>query len=649
LKKNFFIENQENGLGKFMLDKKSSEYINELQDRLKHQEEVNSFVLEGINMAAALMDIQPSINKLQTSSLILEKTCSGISGLINFHAMGMYLVDEQDNDFYPAYLTPEKHGQVLHLESDRLIDLGFFSSAIREKRTLILASSNREMRVVLQVLSSSSRIRGMFIGLLKGDVSTIPDVSWALLNLILSSTANTLENFELYRLFRETNTQLKKNINKTRASEVQAGYDRLTRLPNRDTVIKRLESEIRSCLDTVYETRAAFILIDLDQFKEVNENLSHQAGNDLLINVGSRLQEIIEDSECLGRLGGDEFAIVLSGPDAEERAREKAGKILEIMSRPFEVQEHSILLGISIGISVFPDHGKNLGQLLSRADMAMYAARRMNTGYALYDHRFDSPGLNRLSLISDLKKALADNRLSIYFQPVILLSDGKVCNVEALIRWLHPAKGFIPPEEFIPLAERAGLSQEISTAVLQKTLAQIRDWQIMGINLVGSINLTNQDILDVRLPDRISGVLEELGLESSFLELEIAESALTEAMPQVQSIMETMQAMKISICLDNFGTGNSSIVCLSELPVKTLKIDPGLVLDLDSNIKNRRMIKSMIDLAHNLDMQVIAEGVGTQSSLDILKNIGCDMAQGYWIGKPQSAEELTSRLNSFSR
>ncbi len=631
-----------------MFDKKNSEYMIELQHRLKHQEEVNSFALEGLKVAAALIDIQPSMNKLQTSSLILEKTCSGISRIIDFHAMGMFLVDEQDNDFYPAYLTPEKQERVLRLESELLIDLGFFSSAIMEKKALLLASSNQDMRVVLQVLSSSSRIRGMFIGLLKGDISTIPDVSWALLSLILSGTASTLENFELYTLFRETNTQLKKTNNKARSSEVKAGYDRLTRLPNRDTIIKRLESEIRSCLDTVYEIKAAFILIDLDQFKEVNENFGHQAGDDLLVKAGYRLQDIIEGAECLGRLGGDEFAVVLSGPDAEERAREKAGKILEIMSRPFKMQEQSIFLGISIGISLFPDHGKNLGQLLSRADMAMYAARRMNTGYALYDRRFDSPGLNRLSLISDLKKALAEDRLNVYFQPAIHVSDGKICNVEALIRWLHPTKGVIPPEEFIPLAERAGLALEINTAVLQKTLAQIREWRMMGINLAGSINLTNQDILDVGFPDRVSSILEELGLENSCLELEIAESMLTGATHQVQSFMNIMQDMKIPVCLDNFG-GNSSIPCLTELPVKTLKIDPGLVLDLEHNIKNQRMVKSMVDLAHNLDMQVIAEGVGNQASIELLKNIGCDMVQGYWIGKPQSAEELTSWLKkSFS-
>ena len=628
-----------------MQDKDSTEQIKDLQARLEHQEEINRFTLDALELAASLIDFQPRISSLESPSLILDEICNRIARLIDFQALGIYLVDEQDNDFYPAYMTPAKHNEILTQETARLIDRGFFPWAMREKRPVILAGSCKDRNMVLHVLSTSARVRGMFVGLIGSEVHTVPDVSWGLLTIVLSSSANQLESFELYKLFRESNIHLKKIVQeRTKQLEAQASYDRLTHLPNRDMIFKNLEKQIRWCLHTNDQCQAAFILVDLDMFKEVNESLGHQTGDRLLVQVGERLQELTDDCEILGRLGGDEFALVFTGNDVRKLATKRAGQMIQAMARPFELQGQSLLLDVSIGIAIFPEHGKTLGQILSRADMAMYAAKRMKTGYAVYDPKFESSGINRLNLMSELKKGLQHDQLSLYFQPKINLHTSRVCGVEALIRWHHPTRGFISPEEFIPLAEQGGLIRELTSRVIRMSMEHLQHWKAIGISIPVSINLSVRDIQDNNLPSQISSAIENHALDASCLELEITESAFMSAPQKGLRVLKNLDSLGIPMGIDDFGTGYSSIAYLRDLPVKIIKIDRSFVMDMDSNDNNRKIVKSIIDLGHNLDLQVVAEGVENRKSLDMLKNLGCDMAQGYFILKPRPFDELTDWL-----
>ncbi|MFW5731470.1 MAG: diguanylate cyclase domain-containing protein, partial [Desulfonatronovibrionaceae bacterium] len=435
----------------------------QLQERVEHLEEINRFTLDALELASSLMDFQPSINNLDSPAHILSETFSRISTLLDFKNMAIYLVSEKDSDFYLAECRPPEDKAMLDKQVQDYIHKGFFSWAMRDKKPLILASSQPELQSVLHVMTTSSRTRGMFVGTIQSDSSRVPDVSWALLSIVLSSSANAIESFELYRLFKETNTQLRRSVqSRTRQLEVQSSYDQLTHLPNRDMILKKLEKAINSPTSTGETRQVAFLLIDLDMFKDINESLGHHLGDKLLIQVGFRLREIVQDHDHLGRIGGDEFAIILQGPDCRQQAVGLAGKIIKSMLEPFDLEGQSVILDVSIGIAVYPDHGKSMGQILSKADIAMYASKRKKTGYTIYDPRLDNSGINRVSLMGELKNSLNRKELCLYFQPKISLPAESLSGAEALLRWIHPSRGFIPPSDFIPLAEQGGLIRQVT-------------------------------------------------------------------------------------------------------------------------------------------------------------------------------------------
>ncbi|WP_051617272.1 bifunctional diguanylate cyclase/phosphodiesterase [Desulfonatronovibrio hydrogenovorans] len=624
--------------------------LKDLKQRIRHLEEINRFTLDALELAASLMDFQPNISKLESPSLILEETCARICRLIRFHNMAIYLVDENDSDFFPAHWEPSNSKNRIAQEISRLIEQGFFSWVMKEKRPLILASSVPGQSVVLHVMSTSSRIRGMFVGLIKGESSTIPDVSWSLLSIVLSGSANALESFELYRIFREANVKLKRSVlNRTRQLEIQASYDQLTHLPNRDMIFKKLEKEIRTCEGEDQDHQVAFILIDLDMFKEVNESLGHDMGDKLLVQVGFRLQEIMDDQECLARLGGDEFAVILSGPDAESRARQTASEIIRIMAEPFEMDRQSLVLDVSIGIAVYPRDGKNLGQILSKADVAMYASKRKKTGYTIYESHLDSSGLNRLSLMGELKQGLDRNELVLFYQPKISLSNQEPCGAEALVRWLHPTRGLILPDEFIPLAEQGGIIKELTHRVMLMAAKQISHWRNLGVNLPLSINLSARDIQDSGLPEQVFQILDLEKIPPAMLEMEITESAFMTSPGKGLRVLNALNRMGVGLSIDDFGTGYSSIAYLKELPVKVLKIDRSFVKSMDKDENDRKIVKSIIDLAHNLDLRIVAEGVENKSILHSLSQMGCDMAQGFHIMKPGPADEFVQWFRTWNK
>lgn len=619
--------------------------IRELEKRVQHLEEINRFTLDALELASTLMDFQPNINKLESPEPILEETCARIFRLIEFQGVALYLVNEKDSDFYAARVEPDDISDIINQEVSNIIEQGFFNWSMQEVRPLILATSIPEHSIVLHVMTTNSRVRGMFVGLIKGDVSTIADVSWALLSIILSGSANALESYELYSIFRESNVRLKKSVlDRTQQLEVQASYDQLTHLPNRDMILKKLERKIRAGKDSDNNYQVAFILIDLDMFKEVNESLGHEVGDKLLVEIGFRLQELMDGHDNLARLGGDEFAIIITHPDAENMAKDTARQVIQTMKKPFNLSGQSFVLDLSIGISIYPRDGKNLAQILSKADVAMYASKRRRTGYTLYDAQLDSTGINRLCLMGELKQSLDKNELTLYFQPKISLSDEKFSGAEALVRWIHPQRGFIPPGEFIPLAEQGGLIKELTLAVLDMAVSQIKQWQEQRINIPLSINLSVRDLQESHFPDYVARALKKYDVSPEMLEMEITESAFMTAPGQGLRTLNTLNQMGIKLGIDDFGTGYSSISYLKELPVQVLKIDRSFVMNMDKDESDAKIVNSIIHLGHNLDLKTVAEGVENLQTFEILKKLGCDMAQGYFIMKPSPANEFLSYL-----
>jgi diguanylate cyclase (GGDEF)-like protein len=424
--------------------------------------------------------------------------------------------------------------------------------------------------------------------------------------------------------------------------EHRAYYDELTGLPNRTLFRDRLEHAIVASRRLGPETTV--MLLDIDSFKDVNDALGHESGDQLLREFGERIHGVLRISETLARLGGDEFGILLPTGSAEE-ATFVAERLHGALAQSFTLRGLSLEVAASIGIATHPHHGDDADALLQHADVAMYLAKEAHVGTAVFDAAHDGNDAARLALAGDLRQAIETEELVLYFQPKASLETERIVGVEALARWHHPEHGFIPPDEFVPIAERTGLIKPMSRYVLTQALRQCAKWNAAGLDLHVAVNLTIPDLLDLALPDRIGALLIETGVRPSQLELEITETTILADPFRVRQVLHRLNDMGLRIAIDDFGTGYSSLAYLKRLPVQTIKIDRSFVIDMCSDASDATIVRSTIDLGRNLGLDIVAEGVETQEVWDALRAGGCTLAQGYLIGKPMPAEELVVLLD----
>jgi diguanylate cyclase (GGDEF)-like protein len=423
--------------------------------------------------------------------------------------------------------------------------------------------------------------------------------------------------------------------------ERRALYDELTGLPNRTLFGDRIEQAI---VDAGQEPRsAAVMLLDVDQFREVNDALGHETGDRLLQEVANRLSETVRSSETFARLGGDEFGILLS-PGSEEEATALAARIHGALEAPFSVSGFPLEIAVSIGVAAFPEHGEDVDTLLQHADVAMYVAKDNHSGTVLYEPEQDTSDAARLALAGELRGAIDNEELVVHFQPKAELESGLIVGVEALVRWQHPERGFIPPNEFIPIAERTGLIKPLSQYVVASALRQCGEWRAAGFDLHVAVNLTIPDLLDLELPDRIDELLAETGVRPSQLELEVTETTILADPFRVRQVLNRLNEMGLRLAIDDFGTGYSSLAYLKNLPVHTIKIDRSFVMGMCEDASDATIVRSTIDLGRNLGLGVVAEGIESQEVWHALRADGCSLAQGYFISRPASAEYLKPLL-----
>ncbi|MBI3596220.1 MAG: EAL domain-containing protein [Nitrospirae bacterium] len=421
-----------------------------------------------------------------------------------------------------------------------------------------------------------------------------------------------------------------------------AYYDPLTGLPNRTSLLDRLHLAITE--GSGQKKSVALLLMDLDHFKEVNDTLGHHRGDILLQQVGSRLRAVLRPSDLVARLGGDEFAVLLPLASSQHAAQ-VAQKILEALEPPFMIDGLPVAVEAGVGIAVCPDHGTNPNSLMQRADVAMYAAKQTGSGYIVYDTHYDRHSPRRLSLIGELRQAIERDQLFLHFQPKIDLKTRRVIGVEALVRWRHPEHGFVPPDQFIEPAEQTGLIKPLTLWIFNAARREGLMWQQAGIHLSMSVNLSARNLHDPHFPDQISEILQTTGGKPDELELEITESAIMNDPARALEAITRLRAMGIRFAIDDFGIGYSSLAYLKRLPVDAIKIDKSFVINMIENQNDAVIVRSTIDLAHNLGLKVIAEGVEKQDIWDRLSALGCDAAQGYYMSRPMPAEELTRWLS----
>ena len=420
------------------------------------------------------------------------------------------------------------------------------------------------------------------------------------------------------------------------AERHEARHDSLTGLLNRRAFSECLRSALASSLAT--GAPVAVLLLDLDRFKEVNDHLGHHRGDALLVDVANRLRRSTRDSDLLARLGGDEFALLLTAGAREAEAVAVAVKIAAVLEDAFEVGDHVLNVDASIGVACFPDHACDADELLQRADVAMYSAKRSGRGHEVYDPYEADRAADDIGLLGELRRALHEpNELFLCYQPKIDLRSGRASGVEALVRWQHPRHGLVGPDRFVPIAEETDLIRALTAWVVPEALSQLREWKSEGLDLHVAVNISARDVSDRDLPAKIAGWLDAADLPGTALVLEVTERTVMTERAATSGVLQRLREMGVQVSLDDFGTGYSSLAYLESLPVDEIKIDRQF---LALGRSRRSVIRSIIALGHDLDMRVVAEGVETAEHADWLARMGCDEVQGYYFSRPLLPADL---------
>lgn len=424
--------------------------------------------------------------------------------------------------------------------------------------------------------------------------------------------------------------------------EHQAVHDALTELPNRALLMNRLQHAI----DIAQRDGKplALLLLDLDRFKEVNDTLGHQVGDVLLREVARRLPSKIRKTDTVARIGGDEFAVLLPAVTDLDRAWRVSSRILDVFEEPFTYDGLALDIGVSIGIAIFPEHAQQEDALLKCADVAMYAAKQGHTSVALYDEGDDHNTIRHLTLTGELRRAIEDRHIFLEYQPKLDLKTRRVSGVEALARWHHPDHGYVSPTEFVPQAERTGLIQSLTMLTMDLAVGQLAQWLREGLDLNVAVNLSARVLHDNTLPDLLATSLSTWKVDPARLTFEITESAIMIDPEKSLRVAKTLAEMGSRLSIDDFGTGYSSLSYLSQLPVRELKVDRSFVLRMMTNPQDATIVQSTIDLAHNLGLEVVAEGIENQRILKRLHKMGCNLGQGFFIAKPMAPADLESFL-----
>jgi diguanylate cyclase (GGDEF)-like protein/PAS domain S-box-containing protein len=523
--------------------------------------------------------------------------------------------------------------QLLGVESADRIERQFAHYVHPEDREHVVAE-------VRQLLAGDSNSLHQQHRLVRADKQVI----WVSASLSIVRDLDGRPSFGILMVQDETERKAAEEalLRQSELNEHQAMHDGLTGLPNRTLFRDRIEQAI--ALARRDGGQLAVAMIDLDRFKDVNDTLGHHAGDTLLVEVGQRLRDILRSSDTVARLGGDEFGVLISKPRSTSDVAVVIGKMRAALEQSVTVEGLAVPAEGSIGIAMFPAHGRDVDTLLRHADAAMYSAKDTKAGYVFYDGSRIETNPARLTLVSELRRAIEQHELTLYYQPKAALASGAVKSVEALLRWNHPERGLVGPDEFIPLAQQTGLIKPLTLYVLDEALSQCHEWQRAGLNLGVAVNLSVRNLLDTDFPNQVRRLLHKREVDPGLLQLEITESTMLSDPVRTKRVLDKLAAMGIALSIDDFGTGYSSLSYLSQLPVNEIKIDRSFVMNMAESDNDAVIVRSTIDLGRNLGLQVVAEGVETEQAWDELSELGCTLAQGYYLSRPVPAAELTEWL-----
>jgi diguanylate cyclase (GGDEF)-like protein len=485
-----------------------------------------------------------------------------------------------------------------------------------------LASYDMREAVAVPLAGGTGIVGVLVVADRQGDVRTFEKNDVLLLETVANHASVALRNGELIGQLRH-----------------EALHDALTGLPNRTSLQRRLGTALDDVL-AGRTTGAAVMILDLDDFKEVNDTLGHHHGDQLLCDVAQRLTGAAAGQALVARLGGDEFAVLLAGLDVAGAAR-FCGGVLRSLAEPFELDGTAIDVGASIGLALAPEHGTAAATLLRRADQAMYAAKQEGRDVVVYDPARDAPSPTRLALVAALRQAVTNESLEVYVQPKVAVGSGDVTGVEALLRWNDPERGFVPPDQFIPLAENSGLIRPLTDFVLREAIKACARWQSAAPGVGVAVNLSARSLRDSGLVDQVAEQLARYDLPADLLTLEITESSVMADPSSTLRVLLRLRRRGVRLSIDDFGTGYSSLSHLRRLPVAEVKIDKSFLLHMDANDEDEAIVRSIVELGHTLGLEDVAERVERSPVLQMLGELGCDHAQGYLVSRPMPVGEFT--------
>ncbi len=499
----------------------------------------------------------------------------------------------------------------------------------------------------LQILLALSLIIVLFLGMALARELTKPlrllvDATREIKNGDYSVKVPMMHRDEIGELA-ETIDVMRQKVGEREDEILKLAYaDTLTDLPNRTLFDDRLSTTV--ALGQRRGDPFAVLMLDMDRFKYINDVLGHESGDAVLKEVAVRLKTVLRDSDTVARLGGDEFALLLQDVTVEGILI-TVGRISSVFEEPVTLNNQPIDIGCSIGIASYPEHGNDASTLLRRADMAMYSAKRSDQDYAFYDPNCEEHQEEHLSLLSEIKRAVELDELQLFYQPKVTLEDSSALSVETLLRWQHPDRGLIPPVEFLPFAERTGAIRLITRWVVVNAMAQARLWADQDLSIKMSVNISARDLLDSDFSIFVSDHLEKSGVDPSMICMEITESALMEDPIKARRTVEALHNLGLSISIDDYGTGYSSLAYVKNLPVNELKIDREFIMNMIDSEEDVAIVRSTIELGHNLGLKVVAEGIEREEEMKMLKEFGCDQAQGFLISKALTAQDMEAWIS----
>jgi diguanylate cyclase (GGDEF)-like protein len=584
------------------------------------------------------------------------------------HALGVQSIELQKGD--QLYALEERFNRLTEevLEARDTIKKEAEERLIFEKRNMEIKQKEKQIELLQSVTQAAGvgviiktphgleeanqqmkEFAEMCGGLSNYDIGDVEDIERTLFD---KHGNNRIFHLSRPDIFKDENIILVSDVTKIKEQaatlEHMAMHDSLTGLPNRALLYDRLQQAI--FVGQRESKSLALLMMDLDRFKEINDTLGHHIGDLVLKEVGERLPGVLRKSDTIARLGGDEFAVVLPTTDAIH-AKETANKLLNKVDQPFKIEGHILHVGASIGIVFYPDHGEDAATLLQRSDAAMYVAKQAQSGLSIYSHEQDQYSMQQRVLMGELRCAIENEELSLYYQPIINFKTGNIQGLEALTRWHHPQHGLVLPNDFIPLAEASGLMHQLTSWVLKTVVKQYIEWRSgdIDINISISINVSARNLQDPQFPGEINELLKTCDIDPSCLRFEIPERTLMADPEYLLKILRQLDAIRVGLSIDDFGTGNSSLVYLNKLPKIEIKIDKSFVINLLEDNSANTIVRTSIDLAHNLGFNVIAEGVECQAVWEKLKRLGCDAAQGFYLCHPLPANELTRWLRESKK